>query len=336
MRNSTLLDVRNGLALQLYRTAQKRASWDASAIAAEVGAEILDVEAAIVCLEELGLLVRSSRAPAGYMVVNPDVALFRLLDLERNLATRYQRELTHYREALNVLLRDYAITEQRENRVHIELLQTPEELGTFLDHRSALVEKRKLTIHPGLPMAETAEEMISRDVHALSRGVKLQAIYSAHIVPHTAMRHYCLEVMRCGADIRVGGYLPLRMILMDDNLALLPIDPQSAWHGYVAVHSMEVVKSMSAVFAYHWSAAAPIASVHTSANDTGGFLSDQEQVIIRMLAIGMKDEVIARRLGVSRRTLTRVISTLLDHLGVETRFQAAMKVTKMGLLTSEP
>ncbi|GAA3836918.1 hypothetical protein GCM10022226_68620 [Sphaerisporangium flaviroseum] len=336
MTNSTLLNVGNGLALQLYRTARGRGSWDASAVAAEVGAEIFDVEAAISCLEELGLLVPSPRTPAGYMVVNPDVALFRLLDFERTIAANYQRESTHCREALNVLLRDYPEAGSRANRLTIEPLRTPAELAAFLDHRSTLVKKRKLVIHPDLPMAETAEHMMSRDVDALARGVKLRAIYSAHVVPHAAMRDYCMEVMRCGADIRVAGYLPLRMIVMDDDLALLPSDPQSAGNGYVAVHSTEVVKSMSAVFAHHWSAASPIASLQDSADDTGGFLSGQEQAIIQMLAIGIKDEVIARRLGVSRRTLTRAISTLLDRLAVETRFQAAMKVTKMGLLTGEP
>jgi DNA-binding NarL/FixJ family response regulator len=50
-----------------------------------------------------------------------------------------------------------------------------------------------------------------------------------------------------------------------------------------------------------------------------------------MLAEGVKDETIARQLGVSVRTLSRITSTLLKNLQVETRFQAGMKIVQLGL-----
>ncbi|MDR8415237.1 LuxR C-terminal-related transcriptional regulator [Nonomuraea sp. 3-1Str] len=329
-------DVRNGLASLLYRTAGSRASWDSPSVAAEVGAEIVDIEAAIMCLEQLGLLVPSAQAPAGYIIVNPDTALFRLLDLERNLAASYHRRLGHCRETLHMLLRDFSYGERRDNSVNVELLRTSTELSEFLDHRSSLVKQQELAIHPSAPAIDATNDMLSRAAQALSRGVKMQILYAGHVVADSAMRDYCVEAMRHGADIRVGGYLPLGMTLMDDDLALLPIDPQDTSLGVMAIHSMEVVRSMYAVFAYHWSEAVPMASVLDHADRVDRILSAQEKVIIRMLAIGAKDEAIARRLNVSSRTLSRVISTLLERLGVETRFQAAVKVTKLGLLAREP
>ncbi|MFI6178987.1 LuxR C-terminal-related transcriptional regulator [Nonomuraea sp. NPDC051191] len=329
-------DVRNGLASLLYRTAGSRATWDAPSVAAEVGAETVDIEAAIMCLVQLGLLVPSTQATTGYIIVNPDVALSRLLDLERSLAASYHRRLGHFREALHMLLRDFSPGERHGNGVNVELLRTSTELSEFLDHRSSQVKQQELAIHPSAPAIDATNEMLSRTVRALSRGVKMRVLYSDHVVAHPVMRDYCMEAMRHGADIRVGGYLPLGMTLMDDDLALLPIDPQDTSLGVVAIHSMEVVRSMYAVFAYHWSEAVPIANVLDHAECVDRILSTQERVIIRMLAIGAKDEAIARRLNVSPRTLSRVISTLLDRLGVETRFQAAVKVTKMGLLAREP
>ncbi|WP_234104863.1 helix-turn-helix domain-containing protein, partial [Streptomyces venezuelae] len=61
-------------------------------------------------------------------------------------------------------------------------------------------------------------------------------------------------------------------------------------------------------------------------------LDSQELVIVRLLADGVKDEAIARHLGVSSRTLSRLVSGLLDTLGVQTRFQAALRITELGLL----
>ncbi|WP_327088480.1 helix-turn-helix transcriptional regulator [Nonomuraea sp. NBC_01738] len=322
---SALSHVSSGLASYLYRTAERRASWDAAEVAAELGADPVDVEAAIGCLEELGLLRPSSHDPAGYLVVNREMALFRLLDLERSIAGRFQHELARCREGLSTLLRDFTPGERFDGGVRVEHLRSPAELGAYLDHRAGLVKRRELVIHADAPEQET----LARDTGVLSRGVTLRILYPAEVAARDRVREHCRELLRHGADIRVGGYLPLRMVVMDDDLALLPIDPHDASYGSVAVHSIEIVKAMSSVFTYHWSAAAPIAE---AAEGSGESLSHQERVIIRMLAVGAKDEMIARRLRVSSRTLSRAIGTLLDRLGVETRFQAAVKVTKMGLL----
>jgi DNA-binding CsgD family transcriptional regulator len=329
---STLSRVSSGLASYLYRTAERRASWDAAEVAAELGADIVDVEAAIDCLEELGLLRPYSCDPAGYMVVNPEMALFRLLDLERSLTTRFQHELTQCREGLSALLRDFSPGERLDGGVRVEHLRTPAELSAYLDHRSGIVKRRELVIHAGLPVTEQSGDTITRDAGVVSRGVKLQVIYPAEAVTQETVSGYCWELLRHGADIRVGGYLPLRMVVMDDDLALLPIDPHDASFGSVAVHSIEIVKAMSSIFSYHWSSAAPIVD---AAADSKKSLSHQERVIIQMLAVGAKDEMIARRLRISSRTLSRAIGTLLNRLGVDTRFQAAVKVTKMGLLAGE-
>jgi len=44
-----------------------------------------------------------------------------------------------------------------------------------------------------------------------------------------------------------------------------------------------------------------------------------------MLGTGMKDEAVARELGISVRTLGRRMSGLLEALGARTRFQAGLQ-----------
>ena len=54
-----------------------------------------------------------------------------------------------------------------------------------------------------------------------------------------------------------------------------------------------------------------------------------QHAIIRLLLQGAKDEVIARRLGVSVRTCRRHISSIMDQLGATSRFQAGAMIQQL-------
>jgi DNA-binding NarL/FixJ family response regulator len=51
-----------------------------------------------------------------------------------------------------------------------------------------------------------------------------------------------------------------------------------------------------------------------------------------MLAAGMKDEKIARSLGISLRTLSRLLSEVMQELGASSRFEAGVRAAKLGWL----
>nr|WP_237532014.1 LuxR C-terminal-related transcriptional regulator [Streptomyces sp. SID8352] len=51
-----------------------------------------------------------------------------------------------------------------------------------------------------------------------------------------------------------------------------------------------------------------------------------------MLASGLKDDVIARRVGISSRTLRRHISVIMEELSAESRFQAGVAAANAGLV----
>ena len=46
--------------------------------------------------------------------------------------------------------------------------------------------------------------------------------------------------------------------------------------------------------------------------------------VLRLMSLGMKDDVIARALGVSRRTVQQDISDISALVGARTRFQVAL------------
>jgi DNA-binding CsgD family transcriptional regulator len=58
--------------------------------------------------------------------------------------------------------------------------------------------------------------------------------------------------------------------------------------------------------------------------------------VLRLMSLGMKDDVIARVLGVSRRTVQQDVSDIGNLLGARTRFQIAILAQRRGWLTGPP
>ncbi|WP_250280907.1 LuxR C-terminal-related transcriptional regulator [Frankia sp. CiP1_Cm_nod2] len=56
--------------------------------------------------------------------------------------------------------------------------------------------------------------------------------------------------------------------------------------------------------------------------------SDSERLLLRLLSLGAKDEAAARHLGVSVRTVRRMIADLMRRMGARSRFQAGILAAK--------
>jgi DNA-binding NarL/FixJ family response regulator len=57
-----------------------------------------------------------------------------------------------------------------------------------------------------------------------------------------------------------------------------------------------------------------------------------ESQLLAMLAAGLTDRSIARRLDVSHRTAQKRVQELMDSLGADTRFQAGLQAKARGWL----
>jgi DNA-binding NarL/FixJ family response regulator len=69
----------------------------------------------------------------------------------------------------------------------------------------------------------------------------------------------------------------------------------------------------------------------------GGTVSGtRHREVVRLLASGLTDEAIARKLGLSDRTVRRIVAELMQQVGAESRFQAGVKMVRLGWLDDEP
>lgn len=108
------------------------------------------------------------------------------------------------------------------------------------------------------------------------------------------------------------------MIAFDRETAIIP--HHDAYDGAVVIRDQSTVAYLVAVFDHSWTLADPYAPATQAQADSS--LDEIKQAIVRLLAEGMKDEMIARRLGMSLRTCRKHIAESMETLGASSRFQA--------------
>lgn len=118
---------------------------------------------------------------------------------------------------------------------------------------------------------------------------------------------------RSGEQVRLTTAVPLDLIVVDGRCALLPVGD-----GAVLVGRSPLLDSLVAIFESTWAAAVEP--------------SEEDRAIVALIATGLKDEAIARQLGIAPRTLRRRIARIMDALGADTRFQAGMQAVRRGWL----
>ncbi|MFB0630159.1 response regulator transcription factor [Streptomyces sp. AB3(2024)] len=115
-----------------------------------------------------------------------------------------------------------------------------------------------------------------------------------------------------------------RQIVVDGELGFLP----SRSGGALLIREPDLLGYLLDVFQRDWEYAAPFATGPQAAHDISETV---KQSILALLAKGLKDDSIARRLGISLRTWRRHVSELLLGLGAHSRFQAGVIAERQGL-----
>ncbi len=130
-----------------------------------------------------------------------------------------------------------------------------------------------------------------------------------------------------GEEIRLLPDLPTRMFIIGTSHVILPEPLGMFDEPRSLMRQRGWVDAMILWFESMWDRAAPLdlEGVRDSRPDMRDFLLDQ-------LATGAQDEQIARRLGVSLRTVRRRVAELMSDLGADSRFQAGVEAARRGWL----
>ncbi|MFE2286846.1 LuxR C-terminal-related transcriptional regulator [Streptomyces sp. NPDC059443] len=264
-----------------------------------------------------------SRPPVRWSAVSPRTATARTLAPLALRVRETHEEMDRLRALLETLVPQYeagSSQRDRDGADSLELITDQDALRDLLQGFAASAECEILTCHPGggRPPAILAEAVL-RDEALLTRGVRMRTIYqhTARYSPPTAA--YVERVTALGSQVRTVGDGLMRMILVDRHTGLMEV--QGDTKAALLVREPNVVHFMVQTFERSWAVAEPFTT--TVGPDQARSISEElRQTIVRLLAEGMEDKVIARRLGMSERTCQRHIAEIMRAVGAKSRFQA--------------
>ncbi|QKW22239.1 helix-turn-helix transcriptional regulator [Kitasatospora sp. NA04385] len=178
----------------------------------------------------------------------------------------------------------------------------------------------------GTPADALLDESLCAEL--LHRGVELRTLFVDAVRRHPPVVEYARRLVGLGGSVRTVAALPLRMVVLDRETALLPLDPERADTATV-LHGRGPVAALCALFDGLWHSAAPLC--HPRGRDPNG-MTAQHYALLRILQQGDTDVVAARKLGVSERTVRRLAAEAMEVLGARSRFQAGARATERGWL----
>jgi DNA-binding CsgD family transcriptional regulator len=194
--------------------------------------------------------------------------------------------------------------------------------------------ERQVRIFDAPPYLEPHPERENSDERViLGKGVTIRCAYARDGVLVPGRDTHIRAAIRGGEQARVAASLPMKMMICDASLALIPIMPGGATNVAAAylIHPSSLLDALAALFEAYWSQAVPLdpAALPAAAEQAGqDTVTADDHRILALLAAGATDDAIGRATGRSMRTVQRRIRDLMQMVGAQTRFQLGIAATR--------
>lgn len=335
--------------IAVYQEIRARGSADFGEVSAELGLTAEEGERHRAELLRLGLLVPAGarHAPREELdggrplpgdrdrvtAVLPEIALLRVLDRERGTLREHLDRADRFHEVVSALTHRFLATggDLADPETEVEFVADYRRIQQFLNDMADFARQDIRTLSPAAPGRELPERVLDRDRRVIGRGVTVRSIYSRHAWAQPDSADLIARRREAGVEIRLSTVVPMNLVLVDDHLALVPADPDDRDAGAVLVRGPALVRSYRAFYEHCWYAAAPCPEGDAAQRGVQA-LTEQQHAVLRMLGAGMKDERIARALGVSLRTVSRLVAELMQELNTASRFEAGVRAARRGWL----
>ncbi|MFD1147724.1 helix-turn-helix transcriptional regulator [Saccharothrix hoggarensis] len=297
--------------------------------AAATGQSIEAVNRALHSLAEYRLVRPTLANREQWEAVSPDAAAAEVLGPMQAQVHNLMRWGNEVRQTLGGFTSLYQDAYRKQHlQSSTEMVRGGDEVRRRLDDLAKQAQNEVLAVHPTMAPVEVLRAGSDLDRSLLERGVTYRVVW-----PHSARRQseavqYMRLLQDLGGDVRTAAMPPSRMILLDGQIALVPLPPGQG-PGAAILRDPVILDFLSHIFEHIWERAQPVNSIEY---DEAVF-EDIELAILSDLALGKTDEAIARRLAISTRTLRRYLNTLFERLNIETRFQLGVAAARANLIT---
>ena len=320
------------LDVALYRTLLDHPGSPLTKVAELLGRQVDELDKPAATLNEIGLI--NSDDGVHYRAVNPSLAEMSSLGAEelelsaRRLAIEARRAAI--RQVAPVWAR--ALRDQTEQDP-VEVVTDSQSRKNVLMHFAEYAQRELLSVAPGRgPGGQADPQTRMANLYSLGRGVVTRALYQHVALRDRASRSYLRDLAEHGARIRLAPSLPGRSLVVDREVAILPMPTaQPGTSSLAIVREPNVVAWIVSTFEQLWAESSPLDELldHQQPEPE---VDETRLAILRLMADGEKDEAISRRLSISVRTCRRHIADYMAQVGATSRFQAGVIASRNGHL----
>lgn len=274
-------------------------------------------------LEDKGMVIRSPGRPSRFSPSPPDIAV-------EVLALRRQEEIARARLVGAALVSRIRQENPPAGELPVEVVrgrqavaQRFRQIQQMARQELAILDKPPYVVDP-----DGAQHLLQREVQ--SRGVRYRTIYDRDALASAGRVEKMRQLAASGEDARVLAGVPMKLVIADRRIGLVPHELPNEDETVVLLRSSALLDGLITLFDTLWERATPLWPDAPS-----DAWSTNDQQLLALLAAGLTDQAIARKLGVALRTVERRVRRVMDGLGARTRFQAGLQAAIRGLFRAD-
>ncbi|MFC9848831.1 LuxR C-terminal-related transcriptional regulator [Streptomyces sp. NPDC060223] len=327
-------------AVQVYEFVLSRPGVTREAVGRALDAPWQHVDDALEVLRGLRLVKAPVGPRDGLVAVDPEAAQIELMvPLERAIHDNRRRLAGVQGQLQSFMAAFHDRGHDRPRGGTVVVTDDAEEIELRLVEAAHRCTREILLMQPCVaqehPELRQAHPLI---LDALQRGVRVRVLY-----PHTARgdagtRSRIRELVAAGGEVRTSREIHRRSLVFDRNTAFVPAEStvdadtgatEESGTGVTAVYEPAVATFLGSLHDLVWEPAFPL---ETATVGYGDVRNDLRSTILELLAAGIKDDAIARRIGLSERSLRRHVAAIMRDLAAGSRFQAGVMAARSGLV----
>ncbi|GAA3858637.1 helix-turn-helix transcriptional regulator [Streptomyces sedi] len=309
----------------VYRKLLLGPRWRPHELSRDFGWPEAEINAILATLRADGLASSSGDDPKAVRGIEPCVALPTLL-------ARRMREANTAQAGPVMVERFVRLHERATDRLGPVTQGTGrDEASTMVERLITRVEKDIVFLVPGGSASDPADGAfeLSRPIAdmALRRGATVRSIWAPSALRSPACARHAQWLAEQEMPPRSVSPIPIRAMIMDGTTAVVVSEDNRARLVWAAPE----LEWLNSVAERLWERGMPVRQAAGRASYTKT-RRPRSEIVLRLLAEGLTDDAIARRLGCSVRTVRNDVASAMTALNARSRFQAGVRAMQVGLI----
>jgi sugar-specific transcriptional regulator TrmB/DNA-binding CsgD family transcriptional regulator len=298
----------------------------AAELAAALERSLPAVEEDLLALTGCGLVSRLPGSPVRYVAAPPAVALGGLLTARREQLRTAELALLALAEQHRMAATGRPVSDLIEVVTGVEAVRQ-----RFLQIQWAAT--RQVCSFSTAPFVAVPPGANTAEDQAVDRGVEYLVLVEREVLATPGVVGETIASIRRGVQVRVADKLPIKLMMADGELALVPLTTEPGGEpAAVLLRRSGLLTAVEALFESVWQRAyrLRVDAAGELTEERDGPIAELDKNILALLLSGLTDEAVAGQLDLSLRTLQRRVRALMDLAGARTRVQLGWHAARNG------